>query len=48
MKCGPPDGNLTIFDARSFSAATGNKIMVHMYYTELALNNGVCKHLISS
>ncbi|CAI8000495.1 Myotubularin-related protein 1 [Geodia barretti] len=27
MKCGPPDGNLTIFDARSFSAATGNKIM---------------------
>jgi hypothetical protein len=27
MKCGPTDGNLTIFDARSFSAATGNKIM---------------------
>ena len=28
LDCGPPDGHLTIFDARSFSAATGNKIMV--------------------
>ena len=29
LSCGPQDGHLTIFDARSFSAATGNKIMVH-------------------
>ena len=30
LQCGPPDGHLMIFDARSFSAATGNKIMVHV------------------
>lgn len=30
LTCGPQDGHLTIFDARSFSAATGNKIMVHI------------------
>lgn len=31
LSCGPQDGFLTIFDARSFSAATGNKIMVYTY-----------------
>ena len=28
LDCGPCDSHMTIFDARSFSAATGNKIMV--------------------
>ena len=28
LDCGPCDSHMTVFDGRSFSAATGNKIMV--------------------
>ena len=35
LESGPREGHLMIFDARSFSAATGNKIMVCVYCVSL-------------
>lgn len=35
IKAGPQDGHMFIYDARTFSAATGNKMMVCLQYVDL-------------